>query len=298
MAGEILSNLLFVRRLKSKEWLKYGNRSNGISMRLHHCIPIQVIICFSFVTLICMPVDTCAQVMYGSMDDTGTEIIINQDRRAREEMYDLSAKFHFSGRLHASDSIYDYLVSKNLYVDSIPDSVHVGAFRLYLNLTHLGILKHRYKDAQAFLQLADMATQPQYWRGFVHELLFWEMVVYNVQCRLGLANPSGAPQMLADLTGMALENGVYAGEGVVHYLRYRYGEEEMGKILNKARYTINARKLKGVQYNNIEATGHILGCAFSFGFHLEGIENADLATIKKKTVDYFIQRTNVWRGID
>jgi len=257
---------------------------------------MQIIICFCFVALTGMSVH--AQVVYGSMGDAGSEIMIDQDRPAREKLYNLSAKFHFSGQFHASDSIYDYLVSKNLYADSIADSTLVGAFRVYMDLAHLGILKHRYKDAQAFLQLADMAMRPQYWRGPADELLFWEMIVYKAQCRLGLANSSDAPQMLAALTGMALENGVYAGEGVVHYLKYRYGEEEMGNILNKVRYTINARKLKGVQYENISATGQILGHNFSFSFHSDNIDNDDPAAIKKKTVDYFVERTNIWKGFD
>ena len=187
---------------------KFRNRSNGISMKLSPYIPVQIIICFSFATLICLPVNLWAPATYDSIDGSVPEKIIDLDKLTKEELYDMSAKFHFLGTFHASDSIYDYLVSTNLYADSIADSTLVGAFRVYMDLAHLGILKHRYKDAQAFLQLADMAMQPQYWRGFVYELLFWEMIVYGAQCRLGLAKPSEAPQMLAALTGMALENGV------------------------------------------------------------------------------------------
>jgi len=234
-----------------------------------------------------------AQAVYHSVYDPYHEKKIDLDKLPTDEVFDIAANYHRRRNFNSSDTVYDYLIEKNLFTINPADTERIAAYGTYINLAHLRIVKHKYKEAQTFLQLAGKAEEPTYFCGNAYQAMYAEKETYELVTQLALGHSS---TLLTRLINKAFEDPwlEYAGEGLVHYLKYKYGDTEMLKILGRTKYTITANKIREEDY--VYAKGQMLDAPFEFRVFLEDEVGDDPAVIKKIVMDYFKLSFDGWRN--
>jgi len=246
-----------------------------------------------FLVFMCVVEMVQAQVVPHVVHDQYREKKFDLDKLPIDEVFDIAANFHRRDLFSSADTVYDYLIAKNLFTINTSDTTRIAAYGIYINLAHLRIVKHRYMEAQTFLQLANKAKEPQFFCGNAYQAMHAEKETYELVTELVLDHSSA---LLTRLINKAFEDPwlEHAGEGLVHYLKYKYGETGMLKILGRAKYTITANKVREEDY--AYAKGQMLGAPFGFRIFLKDEVSDDPAVIRKISMDYFKHSFDGWRN--
>lgn len=241
-----------------------------------------------------------AQTVRYSFMDPYLEKEVYLDSLSIEQLLRQANRF-YGWKYGLSDTIYDYIIAKHPFALDTLDAAPIGEYGTYMDLAHLRIRKHKYKEARIFLRLADKAEQPKFWCGNAAMAIFERKDAYELLCTLILGPSSASSKSLDRLFTLAVDNyyngsPYYAGEALIHYLRYKYGERGMTQLLNAAKYTIRAKKIKETDEEHIQVDGQLIGKPFRFWVYDYEEISDDPATVKKVALDFFNGVLQNWRN--
>jgi hypothetical protein len=265
---------------------------------MNQTIPcIKCLICLSLLVL--SFAKASSQVNYYTVYDHHDKKIIDLNKFSTDDLLDRAANHHMWEAFETSDSIYGYLMAKDLFTINPEDTVHIGEYSTYINLAHLRILKNKYKEAQCFLALSEKSEEPQHFCGNAYEARFTQKKSYELLCQLALSKPSTSKKTFEELLNMAFEIShlEYGGEALVHYLTYWYGKTGALKIISNTQSTITATKKEEDGYALIDVKTQMLGSPLTFRIYCDENVGNDPTVIKKMAVDYFKFSFDGWRNI-
>lgn len=241
-----------------------------------------------------------AQQSANSFYDSLNQKVIYLDSIDFDDVYDMAHDYHYWHKFEISELIFDYVLEKNTFRTSISDTTLQLAGRgTYYTLAHLRMLKHKYAEAQNYLDLAQLTPRYQHWCGNAAMAEKAMEEAYAMECKIGLAESHEKPTLWNDFLNLAFsQDGYgspdYAGRCLINYLRASYSDNEIIYLFRKSRETIVAEKKQYDDYTHIEGTLQILKGTAHFNIYSEEKVASDPAIIKKKCGEWVMNKMFRW----